>query len=77
MGFHEFANGMSVMDGSRCIASAKPTPHGWILTFRGGCWAHPRARTQGLIPGKFPNLMLLPSRRAVRQEFQKLARPIV
>jgi hypothetical protein len=71
--FHEFKNGMSVMDGKRCLAQGKPTPHGWILTLHGASWIDPRARTQGLIPGKYPNLMLVKTRREAAQVLSGLA----
>lgn len=74
MTFHEFKNGMSVMDGRRCVASAKLTARGWIMTMRDGCWLNPLARTQGLMPGKYPHLMVLPGRREARRELKLLAR---
>jgi hypothetical protein len=74
MTFHEFKNGMSVMDGNRCVASAKPTRgHGWMLIARASSWVDIRARTQGLMPGKYPNLMLVKDRREARAHLSKLA----
>lgn len=74
MTFHEFKNGMTVMDGNRCVASAKSVAsHGWMLSLRAASWVDPRARTQGLIPGKFPHLMLVKSRGEARHEMRLLA----
>jgi len=72
--FHEFKNAMSVMDGRRCIAVARLTPsHGWVMRVHDGCWTDIRARTQGLIPGKYPNLMRVRTRPQARTILSKLA----
>jgi hypothetical protein len=72
--FHEFRNGMVVMDDRKGIATAKPTRHGWILTLYAASWVDPRARTQGLIPGKFPHLLLVESRGDARNMLKALAK---
>lgn len=50
--------GISVFDGKRAIAVARKTGRGpWILRVYNASWTDPRARTQGLFPGKYPYLM--------------------
>ena len=73
--FHEFPNGMTVMDGTICVAVAKKTQsHGWVLRMHAGSWLDPRARTQGLIPGKYPHLLNLRTRPQVVSLMQALTR---
>lgn len=73
--FHEFPTGMTVMEGGRCIAVARPTvSHGWILRHHDGSWTDPKARTQGLIPGKYPYLLNLRTRPQTRALMSALAR---
>ena len=64
MTFHDHKHSMVVMDDHRLVAKArKIVSGGWQLKVYGGSWTDPRARTQGLFPGKFPNLMLVKTRR--------------
>lgn len=75
--FHEFKHGMTVMDGKQCVAVARPTQsYGWVLRVHNGSWIDPRARTQGLIPGKYPNLMNLRTRPSTRNMMRGLLAPI-
>jgi hypothetical protein len=68
MTFHDHKqHGFVVMDGSRVVAKArKIVSGGWQLKTYGGCWVDPRARSQGLFPGKFPHLMHVGSAREAR-----------
>jgi len=46
---HVFDRGMTVMDGRRCVASARKWANGlWILTLRGGAWIGARTEPQKL-----------------------------
>lgn len=73
MTFHEFNWAMSVMDGKRCVAAARIVgSYGWRLVLHGGCWTDPRARTQGLLPGKYPHLMLVKSKTEARNVLKGL-----
>jgi hypothetical protein len=74
MTFHEHRNGMTVMDGTRCVAVARAIPpRGWLLTLHGGCWVDHRARTQGIVPGKFPGILNVNT----RAEAIKLLRSLI
>jgi len=49
MTFHEYRNGMTVMEGGRSIAVARDrSPNGWLLTHYTGCWV-PRRRFTHLL----------------------------
>lgn len=67
MTFHEMSYAMVVMDGNRAVAKARQTPHGYILRTYNGCWTDPRARSQGLFPGKFPYLLVVKRRDEARR----------
>jgi len=74
MTFHEFPHGMTVMDGNRCVAKARFIPSGgWMLRTYNGCWSDPRARSQGLFPGKFPYLLHVGSKGEARSVLRGLA----
>jgi hypothetical protein len=73
MTFHEYKHAMSVMDGNRCVASARLVGMGWLLSLRAASWVDPRARTEGLFPGKFPHLLTMPTRVKARRAMQALA----
>lgn len=62
MTFHQSNHGMTVMDGKRVVAVARERAHGWLLTLHGASWLDKRARTQGLIPGAYPSLMVVKTR---------------
>jgi len=67
--------GITVMDGRRCVAVARKTVRGpWILRVHNACWTDPRARTQGLMPGKFPYLMHVRTRPEALKHMTALAR---
>lgn len=77
LSFHEIKNGMSVMDDRHCLATAKPTSQGWLLTLHGACWIDPRARavnpTKPQLPShKFPNLMVVRTRGEARRILSSL-----
>lgn len=50
MTFHEHPAGMTVMDGRRCVAVARPFGgygiRHWMLRVYGGCWLPKRPKTQ-------------------------------
>jgi hypothetical protein len=70
--FTELRNGMTVMDARRCVAWAHPARGGWLLKLHGGCWLDPRARTGGIFPGKFPDLLHVKTRREARSIMTRL-----
>ena len=75
MTFHEFNWAMSVMDGMRCVATAKMVEgHGWKMVLHGASWTDPRARTQGIWPGMYPHLMMVKNRVEARKILKELAR---
>jgi hypothetical protein len=60
---YNWAHGMTVMDGRRVVAVAKPKGRsGWLLTLYGASWIDPRARNGGVLPGKNPNMLVVKSR---------------
>jgi len=73
MTFHERKHAMVVMDGYRRVAKARPiVSGGWQLKTYAGCWIDPRARTQGLFPDRFPDLLHVTSRREARKIMEGL-----
>jgi hypothetical protein len=74
MEFLEFRDNMVVMDGKTCVAVARKTVSwGYILRVHNGCWVDPRARTQGLVPGRYPHLMNILTKPEARKIMKALA----
>jgi hypothetical protein len=70
---HKHGN-MIVMDGKNPVAVARKTvSFGYILRVYNACWTDPRARTQGLVPGKYPHLMNILTKREARSIMKALA----
>ncbi len=70
--FHNFKNGMTVMDGLRCIAKAQPVGiGGWLLTLHGASWVD--KRPVGIVPGAFPNIMHVANRHEAAQALRAIA----
>ncbi|MXW45224.1 MAG: hypothetical protein F4109_05595 [Gammaproteobacteria bacterium] len=82
MDFHEFRNGMTVMDGRRCVAHTKgPMGSGWLLKVHNASWLDPRAgqgaekfRRAGLRIPRDRSYLLVPSRAEARRILKALAR---
>ena len=75
MTFHEFKNGMTVMDGRRCVAKARVVPHkGWLLRMYGGCWMDPAARKPTVRGHVNPTLWLVNRRSKARTILNQLAK---
>jgi hypothetical protein len=59
------------------VAKARHLPAGgWLLKIENACWLRPEARTGGLLPGKYPGLMVLKTKQEARRELLLLARQI-
>ncbi len=72
--------GMSVMDGKRCVATAHPKTGGrWLLRLRAGSWLDPRARfprgPKAGSPKGFPHLLVVDDRREARTIMMGLTLP--
>ena len=66
MTFHEYKNGMTVMEGGRSIAVARDRGrHGWVLTHYAGCWVDARK-------SRFPNLLQVKTRDIARNLLRNL-----
>jgi hypothetical protein len=66
---------MVVMDGNRVVATCRSVVSGgFLLKVYAGSWVDPRARTQGLFPGKFPGLMVVQTRKEAKAILTAVAR---
>lgn len=77
MKFVENKLAMVVMDGPRVVAKAsrrQATGSTWLLKAYSSSWTDPRARTEGLFPGKFPYLLTVKGKAEARRLLKELAR---
>lgn len=62
--------GMTLYDGKRCLAVARPAAGGWLLSAKSMCWVNRKARTPNVIGIVDPTLMVLKTRREARDTLQ-------